>query len=105
MCMATKAEIFAPIHPGEILKSEFMEPYGLSANRLARALGVPANRVTQIVAGRRVVTADTALRLAKAFGTTPRFWLNAQAFYDLEVAERDSGAAIERTVEVIGNAA
>ena len=102
--MATKAEIFAPIHPGEILKSEYIQPYGLSANRLARALGVPANRITQIVAGKRDVTADTALKLAKAFGTSARFWLNAQTLYDLEVAEGDSGAAIERTVEVIGGA-
>lgn len=90
-----------PIHPGEILRDEFMKPLGLSANRLARSLGVPANRLTAIVNGTRSVTADTALRLAKAFGTTPNFWMNLQSQHELEAAAMKSSAEIERTVEKI----
>lgn len=77
-----------PIHPGEVLREEFMAPLDLSANRLAQALGVPANRVSAIVRGARDVTADTALRLARAFGTTPAFWLNLQQAYELRLAEQ-----------------
>jgi addiction module HigA family antidote len=80
---------FDPIHPGEILKEEFMLPFGLSANRLALELGVPTNRISAIVSGKRSITADTALRLGKAFATTPEFWMNLQSRYDLETA-RDS---------------
>ncbi len=79
-------KLLAPVHPGEVLKEEFMAPLGLSANRLARAIRVPANRVSAIVSGDRAVTADTALRLAKAFGTTPDFWLSLQKRYDLDCA-------------------
>jgi addiction module HigA family antidote len=78
--------LLPPIHPGEVLKEEFMLPLGLSANALARALRVPANRISAIVNGERGVTADTALRLAKALGTTPDFWLNLQKQYDLDCA-------------------
>lgn len=85
------------IHPGEILADELQE-LGLTARSFARALGVPANRVTQIVKGTRSITADTALRLARYFGTSPRFWLNLQQSYDLAVTERTSGEAIARTV-------
>ena len=98
---STDRDPLAPIHPGEILKTEFMEPYGLSANRLAKALGVPANRITQIVAGRRDVTADTALRLACAFRTSARFWLNLQTLHDLEAARDTVGAEIKATVKSI----
>ena len=84
-----------PIHPGEILKEEFMMPYGLSANALARAIKVPPNRVAAIVNGTRGVSADTALRLAKALGTTPDFWLNLQKRYDLDVA-RGSVSDLDR---------
>jgi addiction module HigA family antidote len=86
-----------PIHPGEILGDELNE-LGLTARTFARALGVPANRVTQIVKGTRSITADTALRLARYFGTSPRFWLNLQQSYDLAIAERTSGESIAQTV-------
>ena len=76
-----------PIHPGEILRDEYLVPLDMSANALAPALGVPTNRITAIVNGDRAVTADTALRLAKYFDTTPEFWLNLQLRYDLRVAE------------------
>ncbi len=89
----------APIHPGEILREEFMTPYKLSANKLAGALGVPANRVTAILNGTRSVTAETALRLSAAFGTSAEFWTNLQSLYELEVAKRSMGAKIERTVD------
>jgi len=85
-----------PIHPGEILKEEFMVPLGLSANRLAAILGVPTNRITLIVSGERGVTADTALRLGEAFGTTPEFWANLQDHYDLQIAKRVKRPKIER---------
>ena len=76
-----------PIHPGEILLEEFLKPLGISQNRLARDLATPVVRVNEIVRGKRTVTADSALRLAKYFQTTPQFWLNLQAHYDLEMAK------------------
>jgi addiction module HigA family antidote len=76
-----------PLHPGEMLREEFMTPMGLSANALAVALRVPATRISEIVNERRGVTADTALRLARYFNMTPEFWMNVQARYDLEVAK------------------
>jgi antitoxin HigA-1 len=88
-----------PIHPGEILAEEFMAPLGLSAYALARALGVPRNRVTAIVNGERAITAETALRLGRYFGTSPQWWLNMQAFYDLEVARIRHGQEVEREVQ------
>jgi addiction module HigA family antidote len=86
-----------PIHPGEILADEMAE-LGLSANALARSLDVPANRISEIVGGRRAVSADTALRLAHYFGTTARFWLNLQLSHDLAVTERERGEAIAKAV-------
>ena len=77
-----------PTHPGEILQAEFMKLMGLSANKLAQILEVPTNRITMIVTGKRGITADTALRLADALGTTPEFWTNLQAHYNLEMAKR-----------------
>ena len=74
-------------HPGEVLAEEFMKPLGLSARALAAELDVPANRITEIIRQRRGVTADTAIRLARRFGTTPRFWMNLQVAHDLSVAE------------------
>jgi antitoxin HigA-1 len=74
------------IHPGEILKEEFLVPFGLSANRLAKAIGVPANRITEIINGTRGITGATAVLLGHAFGTTPEFWLNLQSRYELDVA-------------------
>lgn len=90
-----------PIHPGEILSEEFMVPFGLSANKLAHSLGVPTNRITTVINGTRSITADTALRLAKAFGTTPDFWMNLQSQYALENAALRSKKTIEQTVEMI----
>jgi addiction module HigA family antidote len=78
-----------PIHPGEVLREEFLKPLRMSANALAHALHVPPNRISAIIAGRRGVTADTALRLARAFGTGPQVWLNLQQTYDLRIAELD----------------
>jgi addiction module HigA family antidote len=74
-------------HPGEVLAEEFMKPLGLSARALAAELDVPANRITEIIRQRRGVTADTAIRLARRFGMTPRFWINLQVAHDLSVAE------------------
>jgi addiction module HigA family antidote len=85
--------------PGEILLEEFMLPLGLSGNALARALKVPANRVTDIVRGRRDISADTALRLARYFGTTAEFWLNAQSAYALSKAEAELGQTIRSEVK------
>ena len=83
--------MLTPVHPGEILKEEFMVPHGISANALARTIHVPPNRVAAIVNGTRGVSANTALRLAKVFGTTPNFWLNLQNAYDLDAARSDLG--------------
>ncbi len=87
-----------PPHPGETLKEEYLIPLGLSVNALAKELGIGAARLNEIVLGRRGVSADTALRLARYFGTTPELWLNLQAFYDLRMAQRKTGRSIERTV-------
>jgi addiction module HigA family antidote len=88
-------KLLPPVHPGEVLKEEFMKPLGLSANALARTLLVPANRVSAIVNAERSVTADTALRLARALGTSPEFWLNLQKQYDLDCA-RDAATDLAR---------
>ena len=85
-------------HPGEMLREEFLRPLGLSVNALAMALRVPATRIGAIVKGERSVTADTALRLARFFGTSPEFWMNLQAMHDLTKARLESGAAIGRDV-------
>lgn len=87
-----------PIHPGEQLREEFMKPLGLSAYRLAKDIGVPVSRVQDIAAERRAITGDTALRLARYFGTSPEFWLNLQRDYELERAEIAVGAQIAATV-------
>jgi addiction module HigA family antidote len=87
-----------PIHPGEILREEFLVPLGMSANELALALRVPATRINDIVNQKRGITADTALRLGRYFGTTSRFWMNMQASYELEVAEDRLGDLLQREV-------
>ncbi len=87
-----------PIHPGEILREEYLVPLGLSANALARALGVTTARVNDIVRERRGITGETALRLARYFGTDAQSWLNLQAAYELRLAEIETGKAIERAV-------
>ena len=87
-----------PVHPGEILREDLMRPVGLSANRLARDLRVPVTCMSEIVNCRRSITADTALRLARYFGTTAEFWPNLQAGFELELAQRASAQQIERDV-------
>ena len=84
------------IHPGDILREEYLEPLGITAYRLAKGLGVPQTRIAGILAGRRAVTADTALRLGRFFGTSARFWLNMQATYELQEAQRRHIADLER---------
>ena len=96
--MAKAQKLLAPIHPGEILRAEFLEPLKLSMNRLALDLRVPVTRIAEIVHERRGVTPDTALRLGRYFNTSARFWLNAQSSYDLEVAQNALQSAIEREV-------
>jgi addiction module HigA family antidote len=80
-------------HPGEILREEYLTPLGMSARALAKSLGVPANRLTEIMRGERDVSADTAIRLGRYFGTDPRFWLNLQAAFDLSKAEKENNYA------------
>jgi len=87
-----------PVSPGDILLHDFMEPLGLSANALAAALQVPTNRITAILASMRGVSADTALRLARYFGTTPQFWMNLQSNYDLRLAESKVGDRIRAEI-------
>ena len=89
-------ETIPPIHPGEILMEEFLEPLEVSQNRLAVAIGVPPRRINEIVHGKRRITADTALRLAHYFGTTDRFWLNLQTRYDLEVEKDKLGTTLDQ---------
>ena len=89
-----------PIHPGEILREEFLKPLRVSQYRLAKDISVPPRRINEIVLGKRAITADTALRLARHFGTTDRFWLNLQTRYDLEVERDRLGKRLEREVAV-----
>lgn len=89
-----KPKIMPPVHPGETLREDFVKPLGLTAPRLAAALQVPAARISSILQCRRPITADTALRLARYFGTTPQFWVNLQANYDLEVAQDRNGRVV-----------
>jgi addiction module HigA family antidote len=98
----TTKEVAAPnrvtTHPGEVLSEEFLGPLGMSANALAMALRVPATRIGAIVKGERSVTADTALRLARFFGTSPEFWMNLQAMHDLTKARLENGKTIKRDI-------
>jgi addiction module HigA family antidote len=93
-------KVIDPIHPGEILIEEFLEPLGISQYRLAKDISVPPRRINEIVHGKRSITADTALRLARYFGTTERFWLNLQVRYDLEVEKDRLADVLERDVSV-----
>jgi len=93
-----------PVHPGEVLLEDFMKPLGLSQYRVAVDIGVPPLRINQIVHGRRAITADTALRLARYFGATPGIWLRLQARYDLEVAQERLAERIVREVKVLKSA-
>lgn len=92
------AEKLPPIHPGEILKTEFLEPLGISQNRLALAMRVPAGQISEIVQGKRSVTANTAIRLAIALNTDPEFWMRIQSRYDLESAQDRIGETAKREV-------
>lgn len=98
------AKKLAPIHPGEVLLEDFLGPLEISQYRLAHAISVPPRRINEIVHGNRAVTADTALRLARFFGTSAQFWLNLQARYDLETERDRLGARLEREVEVFAAA-
>jgi addiction module HigA family antidote len=100
--MAKAAKPRPPVHPGTILQLDLLEPLGMSSNQLAKELRVPANRLSQIVRGRRGIAADTSLRLARYFGFSPEYWLNMQAHYDLEVIRRQSIGKIEREVKPLG---
>jgi antitoxin HigA-1 len=91
-------KLLEPIHPGEILQEDFLKPFGISINQLARDLDVPPNRISMIVNGERSITADTALRLGACFGMPAETWLNLQTEYDLRRARRERGAEIERRV-------
>jgi addiction module HigA family antidote len=93
-----------PIHPGEILMEEFLEPLGLSQYRLSKDISVPPRRINEIVHGKRAITADTALRLARYFATTERFWLNLQMRYDLELEKDHLGERLETEVQVLKRA-
>lgn len=93
-----KTRKLPPIHPGEILLHDFMEPLGLSQSALARALGVTPIRINHIVRGQRAITADTALRLSRYFGTRPAWWLDLQSHYDLQAAADEAEDRIARTV-------
>ena len=91
----TAETVMAPVHPGEILLEEFLQPLGVSQYQLAKAVDVPARRINEIVHGQRRISADTALRLARYFGTSERFWMNLQARYDLEVEKDKLGGALD----------
>lgn len=99
-----KAAKLAPIHPGEVLMADFLEPLALSQYRLAHDVSVPPRRINEIVHGTRAITADTALRLARYFGTTERFWLNLQARFDLETQRDALGGRLEREVRIFDRA-
>jgi len=90
-----------PIHPGEILKEEFLEPMGISQYRLAKDVSVPPRRINEIVHGKRAITADTALRLGRFFNMSPQFWLNLQTRYDLEVTEDQLDNRLENEVHAL----
>jgi len=95
---------YLPIHPGKILSAEFLKELGVTSYALAKAVGVPTNRITGIVNGDRAISADTALRLAQFFGNSPQFWMNLQMHYDLEVAKRRAGRQIARVIRPISEA-
>lgn len=94
----------APVHPGEVLLEEFLGPLGLSQYRLSREINVPPRRINEIVHGKRAITADTALRLARFFSTSERFWLNLQSRYDLEIERDRLGDRLRKEVSVLARA-
>src|SRR6056297_1255489 len=94
----SKNELLDPITPGEVLREDFMEPMEISINQLSRDLAVPPNRISEIVNGKRAITADTALRLERYFGIEAQFWLNLQTEFDLRIMKRKIGADIEKRI-------
>ncbi|MBF0507074.1 MAG: HigA family addiction module antidote protein [Nitrospirae bacterium] len=96
--MISKQKLLEPIHPGEILLEEFMKPMEISINRLARDIAVPPGRISAIVNGKRAITADTALRLSRYFGTSPEVWIGLQVDYELRIAQRTIGPEVEKRV-------
>jgi addiction module HigA family antidote len=99
-----EGQTLAPIHPGEILLEEFLEPMGISQYRLAKSLQVPPRRINEIIHGKRRISADTALRLARFFGTSERFWMNLQVRYDLEVEKDRLGDRLAKEVQPLAGA-
>ena len=97
--MANGTRVLEPVHPGELLKEEFLEPMGITSYRLAEDIGVRPPRIYDIVRGKRSITADTALRLSRYFGMSEGYWINAQAHYDLEMEKDRAGTRIEREVK------
>jgi addiction module HigA family antidote len=95
----SQTQVLPNIHPGEVLREEFLKPFGLSQNRLAREIGVSPRRINEIVLEKRAITADTALRLARFFGNSEGFWMGLQADYDLERARREIGEWLEREIQ------
>jgi addiction module HigA family antidote len=95
-----QAHMMTPIHPGEILLEDWLRPMQFSQYALAKAMGVPARRINEIVHGKRAITADTALRLGRYFGVNPQSWLNLQSHFDLEVAQSNLGQRLEQEVQV-----
>ncbi len=93
-----------PVHPGEILLLEFLEPLGISQYRVAKDIGVPPRRINEIVKGARSITANTALRLARYFATSERFWLNLQSYYDLETERDRLGTSLQKEVQILAKA-
>ena len=98
------SKLLSPIHPGEILLEEFLKPMDISQYRLAKAISVPARRINEIVHGKRAISADTALRLSRFFGTSDRFWMNLQTRYDLEIEKDRLGPRLEEEVECLRKA-
>ncbi|MEO8496198.1 MAG: HigA family addiction module antitoxin [Planctomycetota bacterium] len=98
------AKKLPPVHPGEILLLEFLKPLGVSQQRLAKDINVPPRRINEIVKGTRAITANTALRLARYFATSERFWLNLQSHYDLEIERDRLGASLQKEVQTLANA-
>jgi addiction module HigA family antidote len=98
---SVKMKKIEPIHPGEVLREEFLDPMGISQYRLAKDTSVPARRINEIVHGKRAITADTALRLGRYFGTSAQFWMNLQDHFDLEVQRDKIGDRLEKEVQVL----
>ncbi len=94
----------APVHPGEILVEEFLDPMGITQHRLAISIGVPPRRINEIVHGKRRITADTALRLGRFFGVSPQFWINLQSHYDLEIEKEALGEELDK-IQPLGSVA